>query len=203
MEQAHSSPTDGRGMRRTVLSSLTSLDYLWPASKSRVLPQVCSRTQQIFKHIAQISSLCMPDWKWLEVRLLSKSLSLRKGRGHNTEGHGLCSGGLSLRSLPALAIFAPKQVFPWMFLPALQHGQLNSAWCSLSKFTALMSGHLVGSGMPLDYKNIESSWSANLWGLEEYSMAGSKSSLVLFYRQLLWTPSPSGYHIALAFGHTW
>ena len=203
-EQAHSSLADGRGMRCTVLSTPPSVGYLRSASKNRVLPRVCVRIEGIFKHTTQINSQCLPDWKWLEVGWLSKRFSLMKGRGHDTECHGLCSGGLSLRSLPALTIFALKQAFPRTILPALLHGQLNSAPCCLSKSTAVMAGHLVGSGKPREYKDTESSWAANHWGLGEHSMAGGKSSLALFFgRQLLWTPSLSGYHVALTFGHIW
>lgn len=68
--------------------------------------------------------------------------------------------------------------------------------------TAVMSGHLVGSEKPWEYKDTESSWAANHSGLGEPSTTGGKSSLaLLFCRQPLRTPSLSGYHVALASGH--
>lgn len=63
-----------------------------------------------------------------------------------------------------------------------------------------MSGHLAGSGKSWEYKDRESFWATNHWGLAEHSTAESKSSLGLFCRQLVWAPSLSGYYNALAFG---
>lgn len=99
----------------------------------------------------------------------------------------------------------PKQSeYIHLLMMAEEGGELSlsiphSLGCSGSKSTPIMSSHLAGNGKSWEHRDTESSWAANHWGQAEHSMAGSKSSLGLFCRQLLWAPSLSGYHVALAF----
>lgn len=145
----------------------TFLSYPW--QRNEMLPWVCSRRGGILLLVLA----------WLEVT--GSGVAFQKPVPHEGKRTWYGMPWLMPRrdfteTFPTLAIFAVKQTFPWTVLPALLGClQLNSAPCSLSKPPRVTSARSSGCGKPWEYKNTESSWASNCWGLGEHPMAEGRT----------------------------